>query len=246
METKNKILKSGKAEFGYLIILALLFAILSGCSNDNPMQPAAASNGNFSLSSASSNSVPGINQNLLQISTAKVLVKELKIYPVNDEENENHMKLVKTGPFVINMDMSSKTGIVFNTILPPGDYRMLKFEIHRVTPDETPPDPDFADANGRYSVVVKGTYNGVDFIYKSRTSAIQKDYLQKTLVVSVTSMENITFYAGPISWFLDENGNVLDPTLESNRHSIDDNIRDNIRNHIRLFIDDDYDGKPDN
>jgi len=245
MEAKNKALKSGQRGIGYLIVLAILLTFLSGCSNDNPLQP-AASNGNVSFSSSSSNSFPGVNnQNLLQITEAKVLIKNMKIYPVNEEENEEHCKIIMTGPFVINLNVGSKTTTLTNINLPPGNYKMVKYEIHKVSPDEIPPDPEFTDLHGRFSVVVKGNFNGTGFIYKSMISANQKDNLQRTLAISANSNYNITFFAIPLLWFIDDTGNVLDPNIELNRHIIDDNIRDNLKNHIKLFIDNDHDGNPD-
>jgi hypothetical protein len=227
-----------------LIIAALvLLSGLSGCSNDNPMQSAGANNLRFS--SASDKSLPGGNpQNILEITEAKVMIKDLKLF-TEDDGNGEHEEEINIGPFVIKLFLDSKVTLVNFVTIPDGNYEKVKFKIHKLEENETSPDPDFIDAYGRYSVIVKGFYNGEYFVYKSKVSANQKQDLQKILSLTSNNLSNITFFASPLMWFTDNNGNILDPDLPFNRHLIDDNIRDNLKQHIRIFVDNDCDGKAD-
>jgi hypothetical protein len=236
--TRNKI-----PGFASLIFAVLLLAVISGCSKDNPVQPSA---NNFSFSAAADNGTTGMNpQNVLKIKEAKVMIKDLKI-DLEKEGGSEEDEDINIGPFVINLSMDSKLNLITSTQLPAGNYEKVKFQIHKLQENEILPDPDFSDANGRYSVVVKGSFNGADFVYKSNVTANQKVNLQKTLNVAATISPNITFYAAPYDWFYDDNGNLLDPLSQISKNIIDHNIRDNLRHQIRVFVDCDRDGNPDN
>jgi hypothetical protein len=245
MKTKNKIILD-TAVITFLIMVAMLLTGIMGCNKaDNPMQ-SSNSSGNLSLSSISDNNTTGNNpQNILVIHEAKVMIKDMKIEMEEGNGGEGEDEDFKIGPFVIDLNLDAKVNLITTSVLKAGNYEKVKFKIHKLSQNEVPPDPDFSDANGTYSVIVKGSYNGMDFIYKSKVTANQKLNLQKVLQITANRADNITFYASPILWFFDDNGNILDPTLEFNRHIIDDNIRDNIKNHIRIFVDDDHDGRPD-
>ena len=192
--------------------------------------------------------VQGSNpENILEIKEAKVLINDLKIHIKDDDgEGGDDGEKIKIGPFVINLLLDSRVTPVAISNIPAGNYIKVKFEIHKLQGNEMPPDPDFADANGRYSVVVRGFYNGVAFTYKSKVTANQKYHLQPPLSVTTTSGYNLTFYASPLMWFIDNNGNILNPMLESNREIIDSIIKNNLKKHIRVFVDNNCDGKPDN
>lgn len=229
-----------------IFLVMVLLASMSGCSNNNPTEPVSA--GNVRFSSMSDNTIQGSNpENLLVLKEAKILINDLKIHLKDDEiETEDEGENLKIGPFVINLSLDSKVTPVTIANIPAGNYVKAKFEIHKLQGNEMPPDPDFADANGRYSVVVRGLYNGADFTYKSKVTANQKYRLQPPLSVTSAMGYNLTFYASPAMWFVDDNGNILNPMLESNRVIIDNIIKNNLKNHIRVFVDNDCDGKPDN
>lgn len=226
----------------FLALSAFMLAGLAGCSDNT-----VSGTGNLSVSSGSDSRITGNNPaSILQIFEAKVMINDLKINPDGDEREESAQHL-KIGPFVISLNLDSNITLVTNVSIPPGNYRKIKFEIHRLQPNDIIPDSDFVDVNGRYSVVVKGAFNGVAFTYKSTVTANQQIYLQKKLaVLAISAGPNITFFASPMTWFYDSNGTLLDPTIAGNRSIIEDNIKDNLKNHIRIFVDNDRDGKPDN
>ncbi len=243
MKQKNQIV-SKKVNLSFLILVVLLLTGIFGCNTgNNPMQPSGMSSNNLDLSAVTDNTTVG---NLLVISEAKVMIKDMKIemeQAAGGGEGED--EIFKTGPFVIDLRLDAGINLITNAFLKAGKYEKVKFEIHKLGPQEIPPDPDFSDDFGRYSVVVKGTYSGTKFIYKSKISANQKLNLQKILSVTANSANNLTFKANPSLWFLDDNGQILDPSLGINRQIIDHNIKDNLKHNIRIFIDDDHDGRPD-
>jgi len=140
--------------------------------------------------------------------------------------------------------LSSNINQISSAIIPAGDYEKIKFEVHKLNDNETPPDPEFADANGRYSVIVKGWYLGNYFIYRSTKSAHQILNFPSNIPINTTYMSNITLIVSPYIWFI-KNGVYLNPMDTANSNDIDNNIKDNIKNNLKAFQDRDRNGIPD-
>ncbi|NOS84939.1 MAG: hypothetical protein HOP31_07350 [Ignavibacteria bacterium] len=183
------------------------------------------------------------NSGILLLDTVKILLKDIKLNVANSSDSSNS----KVGPFVLYLDLNQVGGTNFigSNLIPVGTYDKLNFEVHKLGDTETPPDPEFLDANGRYSVVVKGSYNGVRFIYKSDKSAKQKLTFPNSLVVTETST-NVTLRILPYLWFVNAATNeYMDPTDPANDGEIENNIKDNIKANFKAFKDADKNGQPD-
>jgi hypothetical protein len=150
----------------------------------------------------------------------------------------------KIGPFVIFLNLSSSINTISSAIIPVGLYERVKFEVHKLNDNEAVPDPEFADANGRYSVIVKGFYLGNYFVYRSTKSAHQILNFPNTLPITAAYLSNITMIVKPYIWFI-KNGAYLDPREPANSNDIDNNIKDNINHNFKAFKDDDRNGIPD-
>ena len=72
--------------------------------------------------------------------------------------------------------------------IPAGVYDEIKFKLHQIEGSEIPPDPEFKDGDERYSVIVKGSYNSIPFVYKSKKSANQELEFEPP----ITILENTT------------------------------------------------------
>ncbi len=123
--------------------------------------------------------------------------------------------------------------------IPPGSYDRIRFEIHKLGDSETPPDPEFKEGNLRYSVIVKGLYNSVPFVYKSKKSAHQDLKLETPIVVTDNSTANLTITVDPPDWFYKDNV-LMDPNDPANESDINNNIEHSFK---KSFRDDDHDGK---
>lgn len=179
----------------------------------------------------------------LILDTVKLLLNDIKLNVANSSDSSNS----KVGPFVLYLNLFSAPGInpIGSNLIPPGTYDKIQFEVHKLNDNEVSPDPEFVDANGRYSVVAKGYYNGVRFIYKSDKSAKQKITFPNSLVVTETST-NVTVQIQPYIWFIDQNTNsYMDPSDPNNRGIIDNNIKENIKANFKAFKDADKNGIPD-
>lgn len=229
---------NSKYKFSALILAAFIsIAGLYGCGETVSTTEAD----NLSFSATSSTDSIGDNQNILILDTVKILIKDIKVKLANNNEDSTNFKV---GPFVLFLNLSSNVNVISTALIPAGNYRKIKFEIHKLEDLEAIPDPEFADANGRYSVIVKGSYLGNYFVYKSTKSAHQILQLPSDMPISVGNAYNITLIVKPYIWFI-ENGIYLDPFNPANANDIDNNIKDNINHNFKAFKDNDKNGLPD-
>jgi hypothetical protein len=233
-----------------LILAAFILTLLgfNSCS-DNPgsgniVSPSPSSrDGAIDLSYSSSPRSQNFldNSGDLVLDTAKVLIKDIKLNVANSNQQHNF----KTGPYVLYLNMQATPVIWLGTsYIPIGTYDKVIFKIHKLNPNEPVLDPDFAEGQRRFSVVVKGRYNGNAFIFKSDRTALQQLTFRDSLVVTGTN-SNITIQAGPYMWFLNAANEYMNPDDPQNRNEIEHNIMENIRQNFRAFQDNDKNGKPD-
>ena len=223
-----------------LLILAIIVSVSGfyGCNNSSTVVPPTD---NLSFSGMSSADTVGDSQNILILDTVKILIKDIKL---NFSDNQEDSCDFKVGPFVLFLNFSSGINILSSAIIPDGNYRKIKFEIHKLNDNEALPDPEFADANGRYSVIVRGRYLGNYFIYKSTKSAHQILQFPNDIPITLSGVSNITLMVRPYIWFI-KNGAWLNPFDSANSNDIDNNIKDNINHNFKTFRDNDRNGLPD-
>ncbi len=222
------------------LILAILISAagLYGCGNSSITSTNA---NNLSLSAMSSTDSAGDSQNFFILDTVKILIKDIKLDLASTSEDSSDFKV---GPFVLFLNLSSSINTISSALIPAGVYERVKFDVHKLDNNEAVPDPEFADVNGRYSVIIKGTYLGNYFVYRSTKSAHQILNFPSTLPIIATSLSNITLIVKPYIWFV-KNGGYLDPRDPANSNDIDNNIKDNINHNFKAFKDNDRNGLPD-
>ena len=219
------------------VAVMLAFTFICGCSNDNVISSGGLSNDNMSISVLSEMD-QGDNSGII-ITEAKALIEKVEV----ETEPSSESIYLKIEPFVVNLFSLNSVLQTVSGRIPEGNYSKIKFKIHKPEDYQTPPDPEFKTGNSgnqRFSVIIKGTYNGSNFVYRSRKSVNMVFSLNRPLSIGPT-MRNVTIKIDIASWF--RNGSdVLDPSNSSNEDQIDDNIRDSFRS---IFIDDDRNGSPD-
>ena len=218
-----------------IIAITATMTFVSGCSDSTttPMD-------NADLSTYGTNATTDFILDSLKIDTVKIYIKDIKLNVASSNDSSNF----KTGPFVFFLNLSSNVNLMTTAQVPEGSYDKIKFEIHKIENGETPLDPEFVDANGRYSTIVKGYYNNTYFVYKSSVSAHQKLNFPTSISYSASTKTNITLRAEPYKWFF-KNGNLLNPTLPANVNDIDNNIKNNVNDNIKAYKDNDRNGIPD-
>jgi hypothetical protein len=219
--------------FYALIFSAVLF--FSGCSDTNT-GPVSDNIEIGYRSSPDNSAVDGI----FQLDSIKVLVQDIKLGSSMGVYNS-----FRYGPYILYINLNSTTITrISNTYMGPGAYSSASLDVHQLGVGESVGDPDFVDANGRYSMVAKGTYNGTAFTYKSTASGTLVLNFPSTIDLVANSMTFLTLRVSPYGWFL-SGGTYLDPTNTVNDAVINSNIQTNINNSFRIYRDTNRDGEPD-
>lgn len=221
--------------------------LLYGCNSTGTNDHMASMSLNFAAQNASSSSKIATTQaDELTITEAKMLIKEVELESsLEDDGAANDTLDFETGPLVVSLNLDGTPNEVSINEVPAGSYDEIEFEVHKPEDGETPPDPDFktgSSGNERFSVIIKGTFNGQDFLYRSRENMEQELELAHPLVINDdTGNTNLTLSVDLSLWFKNENGTTLDPTAENNRSRIDDSIK----RSFEAFKDNDKDGEED-
>lgn len=234
MRTQNK--HRNSAILVLLIILgALLFAV-QGCDDSGITVPSGVTQLTLSAKANDNLSNP---QDVIVITEAKALVSTVDFEIENSSNNER----MQMGEFVMNFSLDGtlknlKTGSIIMD-----NVTKIKVQFHKPEDNETPPDPEFKEgtsSNQRYSFIIKGTYNGVLFVYRSKQSMQAIVNLNQLVNMNLNNM-NVTLLFNKLDWFK-SGSNVLNPNDPNNASIIDDNIKNSFK---QAFEDDNFDGSPD-
>ena len=236
---KNKQTFTAALLFTALFFLAVTF--LSSCGDDSVSSSSNNNNNNGTTSSVSlsvkTDEGALDNPASLVIDEAKALITEVEA----EQEPSGTSQHIRIAPFVIYFNMNGNIITVITGEIPRGPYNKIKLKIHKPEDTEPIPDPEFREGssgNQRYSFIIKGRYNGISFVYKSRKSASLIIGLVASTNLQVGSA-NFTMLVNPLTWF---NNGTLDPSNSGNENEIDDNLKNSFR---RAFRDDDKNGLPD-
>ncbi|CAN5511669.1 hypothetical protein BH10BAC5_BH10BAC5_16470 [soil metagenome] len=237
---KTKYLKSNIA----VLFIAVLFvsAFITGCNtNDNVTGTGTVTTGgdNISISSKSDdNLTESISSDVIVITEAKALINEVEFeQEPSGTEHEIHIT-----PFVVNFNVTGGLTTLITGKLPTGNFNKVKFKIHKPEDNDVISDPDFmtgSSGNERFSFIIKGTFNGAPFVYRSRRSSSIIINLNSSVSVS-ENIANVTVVFNKNFWF--KNGNSLINPASGDDNMIDDNIRSSFR---MGFKDNDHDGNDD-
>lgn len=221
------------------LTFAVIFttALLYSCSDSSVTNQTD----NFNISLMGSQDSAGDSQNILILDTVKILIEDIKLNVSNSNHDSTNFKV---GPYILFLDLRSGINQISSAAIPDGQYDKVKFEIHKLNDNETISDPEFADVNGRYSVIVKGRYLGNYFVYRSSKSAHQILNFPVNISVNSETSTNVTLVVKPYIWFI-SNDVYLDPGNPANSNDIDNNIKNNFKNCLKAFKDDDRNGIPD-
>ncbi len=212
---------------------------LSSCSNDSVTSSSGIGGSSDNLSLSVMSEMGQSDNPSIIITEAKALIEKVEL----ETEPSSQSVYLKIDPFVVNLFSLNNVLQTVAGQIPPGNYNKIKFKIHKPEDYQTPPDPEFKTGNSgnqRFSVIIKGTYNGSSFVYRSRKSVNMVFQLSSPISIG-SRLRNLTLKIDPAAWFIN-GGNVLDPKNSSNEDEIDDNIRSSFK---RIFIDDDRNGSPD-
>lgn len=216
-----------------VVALLMLFTFTACDTSEN-------TNGTVSLSFSKNTTLLKTADDAIELDTVKILIRDIKIKSKSGTDSTS----IKVGPFVVKLNLTGTTTDFAVSGIPANSYDRIKFEIHKIEASETLSDPEFregTDESLRYSVIVKGKFNTVPFIYKSRKSAKQDLHLENPVTVDENGVANLTITVDPFTWFTD-GINILDPTNSANENDIDNKIKESFK---KAFRDNNHDGNED-
>ena len=174
------------------------------------------------------------------LTEVKMLVEELELESSFDEDSLDF----EVDDLVVNLPLDGSDFEITSATVPEGVYDEFEMEVEN-SDDSNVNDPDFINESGDdddgYTIVVRGLYNGEDFIYKSTEDFEIEMEFNPPLEVSGSSSPTIAININPSSWFTDASGNDLDPRDPNNQEIIDENIS----NSFDVEQDDDEDEDDD-
>lgn len=179
--------------------------------------------------------------NHLSITEAKLLVRDIEFESYLDQDSLDF----ETGPLVINLNLEGGLTEVAVGDIRPGVYDEIEFDIHKPEDNETPPDSDFRigdSGDERFSIVIRGTIDGEDFLYRSNENFdIELEFNTPITIEEGNQVYDITLNVDMSAWFMDEQGNPLDPRNFDQVNAIDESIE----RSFEAFKDEDRDGNED-
>ncbi|WP_426735911.1 hypothetical protein [Myxococcus faecalis] len=159
-----------------------------------------------------------------------------QLRPRDDDEQ-------RLGPVLIDLsaeDLNGRIVPVGNLRVTPGIFDEIEFDIGKVTVARAGQDAPLRElAELGASVIIDGHIDGQPFSFVSSVRLEQER--EARFEVKEGQEPNITLNIDPTGWFVDGNGQRLDPRDASARSTIENNLR----RSIDAFDDDDLDGDED-
>ena len=233
-----EIKKPGLLKLLLFCICATVLVFTQGCDPAGGiLVPSGATE--LSINMMSDDSAVDNPVDVVVITQAKVLLTNIQYERERDGLNQLH----HTGPYVVNMDLNGGLSEILNGYIVRDIYTKAKFQIHKAGETETIPDAEFREGtaeNQRYSMIIRGTFNGSAFVYKSKQTLEVVTNFNKSTNINLKK-QNLTVVFNKTTWF-NSGSTVLNPTTAANAPIIDANIQSSFKS---AFQDDNKDGVPD-
>ena len=156
-----------------------------------------------------------------------IAVDEVKLFITEMEmEGTRNSNDFETRNFVLNLPLDGSRFEITHTNIPAGFYDELELEIEKPGSNEDVDDPDFILGSNRYSLVVKGVFNGERFIFRSTEDFDIDVDIKPHLEITEGQNRVIAIDLDFTGWFRNSNGDLLDPSNSGNREQINENIED--------------------
>ena len=185
--------------------------------------------------------------NTLEITSVQVVLREIELERVEvadcDVEPEPAgCEDFETGPRLIDLPLDGTTSTSISVAVSAGTYDEVEFDVHKVSSS----DGNFLAENPTMegkSIVVTGTWNGVEYTYYTDLNEEQELALVPNLVIGEDAPPtNVTLRFDVSTWFVDGAGNLFDPAMALQGGQYENTAKDNIRASIEAFEDEDRDG----
>jgi hypothetical protein len=156
----------------------------------------------------------------LSIDEVKLFIEEMAL------EGARNTGDFKTKDFILHLPLDGSPFEITHVQIPAGFYEELELEIKRPGKSDDIDDPDFRDGSDRYSLVVHGIFNGVDFTFQSADDLEIEIELEPHLQIKNGQKTVIPITIDFESWFRGDDGEFLDPSDSRNAKRINKNIEE--------------------
>lgn len=197
-----------------------LLVVTAGCSvNDSSnVGPKPVS---VKMQVASSSAPKTAGSNHVTLTSVKMLVEELELESVEDDSTDFEIENQ-----VVNLPLDGSPYQLSTENIAFGMYDEFEMEVEGLDDDDNVNDPDFTEGSDETSIVIKGTYNGQDFTFKSEEDfEFEFEFNPPIQIDENTNNVDINLMINIDTWFVDGSGNELDPTDPNDREQIEENIK---------------------
>jgi hypothetical protein len=153
------------------------------------------------------------------LTDVKFFVDELELDGTNGTEDFEFEE------FVVNLPLDGSPLILVEKPVPAGLYDEFELEIEKPDDDVAVNDPDLRDETGSYSFVIKGTYNGEEFRFRSGEEFEIEFDIDPPLEIVEGENHLLILEINTKNWFIDSDGSVMNPDDNSNKSRINSNIK---------------------
>lgn len=222
-----------------VMILAGVSLLSHVSCSDNPTSPVPTT-GTIKISIKSVGAGLGKASSLATITSARVVIEEIEF----ESSLGDTLDFELEQPFVQDLIMGSTLHEIETVEVPFGSYKESEIEIDDLDPEDGAVYTQNPELQGR-SILVKGYLNGDPnntFMFTSDLEEEQEREFEPPLVLNESEPSTSIVLAIDMGmWLVDGDGNLLDPSFESNRSMIEGNIKAS----IDVFEDEDDDGEED-
>jgi hypothetical protein len=150
---------------------------------------------------------------------------------------------VARDPVLVDIPVDDAAHTVLSVPLTPGTFRKLEAKLEPARDGATAFNTANPNLVGK-SVRVEGTFKGTPFVFTSAVRSGLEMEFDPPLVIDATTT-NATVSIDVAKWFLDRDGNAIDPSSATPGSEALSQIEDNIRRSFHAFEDDDHSGEDD-
>ena len=198
-----------------LLMSGIVFASCDALSTNSDEEPS----GLQILMKIDGNSDSANLNNEITIQEVKFFVEELEL------DGTKGTRDIEIEDFIVTLPVNGTPTLIFDKEIMSGVYDEFELEIEKPDDDYPINDFDFRDETGSYSLIVKGTFNGDDFTFRTDEDIeIEKD-LKPPFKVEEERNGVFTINIDVASWFINRNGETLNPNDYRNTETIIKNIK---------------------
>ena len=213
--------------FKHASMLIVASMVMVGCNvlqsdSDAPSTLKLSMKAETAPSSVSKTGFASIQSGHVTITEVKMFLDEFELESAIEDSADFEVENV-----IVNLPLDGSPLTVTEFEVPEGLYDELQFKIKR-RPYHTgviTNDPDFDEGNRKYAMIIRGTLNGEDFLFRSDKVFKMDLDLNPPLQVNSGADTELMISIDVEKWFVGNNGRELDPKNQRDIQFIEQNIR---------------------